>query len=125
MGKKIIITEKQEQILLEHLIMEKTYPVDANKVLLVKDYLDKHFKRGNLAQFGANGMPEGTPVVGILSGGEVVKNLTAQQLFDILEDEFKGMFSDKIQRSKFLAQVIKDWYAGRISKEGLLSATHC
>ena len=125
MGKKIIITEQQEQTLLEHLIMEKTYPIDPNKVLLVKSYLDKNFKKGKLAQFGDDGMPEGLSVAGMMSGGNVVKNLTARQLFDVLENEFRGMFSDKIQRSKFLAQVIKDWYAGRISKEGLLSTTHC
>lgn len=125
MGKKIIITEQQEQTLLEHLIMEKTYPIDPNKVLLVKAYLDKNFKKGKLAQFGDDGLPEGLSVAGMMSGGNVVKNLTARQLFDVLENEFRGMFSDKIQRSKFLAQVIKDWYAGRISKEGLLSTTHC
>lgn len=125
MGKKIIITEQQEQALLEHFIMERTYPIDPNKVLLVKAYLDKNFKKGKLAQFGDDGMPEGLSVAGMMSGGNVVKNLTARQLFDVLENEFRGMFSDKIQRSKFLAQVIKDWYAGRISKEGLLSTTHC
>jgi hypothetical protein len=125
MGKKIIITETQEQKLLEYLILETTYPIEPNKVLLVKDYLDKNFKKGNLAEFGANGLPVNTPVVGILNNGQVVKNLTAKQLFDILEDEFRGMFSDKIQRSKFLAQVIKDWYGNKISKEGLLSKTHC
>lgn len=125
MGKKIIITETQEQKLLEYLILERTYPIEPNKVLLVKDYLDKNFKKGNLAEFGANGLPVNTPVVGLLNNGQVVKNLTAKQLFDVLEDEFRGMFSDKIQRSKFLAQVIKDWYANKISKEGLLSTTHC
>ena len=124
MDKKIIITEEQEQKLLEYLITERNYPIEPNKVLLVKKYLDKNFKRGNIAQFGDNGMPTNTPVVGILNQGKVVKNLTALQLFDLLEDEFRGMFSDKIQRSKFLAQVIKDWYAGKISKEGLLSKTH-
>lgn len=124
MGKKIILTEAQEQKLLEYLILENTYPIDPNKVLLVKRYLDKNFKKGNLAEFGANGLPVNTPVVGLLNNGQVVKNLTAKQLFDVLEDEFRGMFSDKIQRSKFLAQVIKDWYANRISKEGLLSTTH-
>lgn len=124
MGKKIILTEAQEQKLLEYLILENTYPIDPNKVLLVKKYLDKNFKKGNLAEFGANGLPVNTPVVGLLNNGQVVKNLTAKQLFDVLEDEFRGMFSDKIQRSKFLAQVIKDWYANRISKEGLLSTTH-
>ena len=125
MGKKIIITETQEQKLLEYLILEKNYPIEPSKVLLVKDYLDKNFKKGNLAEFGANGLPVNIPVVGLLNNGQVVKNLTAKQLFDVLEDEFRGMFSDKIQRSKFLAQVIKDWYANKISKEGLLSTTHC
>lgn len=125
MGKKIIITEKQEQQLLEHLIVEQEFPIEPQKVLLVKAYLDKHFKRGKLSEFGSNGLPVNTPVVGLLNNGEVVKNLTARQLFDVLEDEFRGMFSNKIQRSKFLAKVIQDWYANKISKEGLLSSTHC
>ena len=125
MRKKIIITEKQEQKLLEHLITERSYPIEPNKVLIVKKYLDNNFKRGKIAQFGENGLPTNTPVVGMLSNGEVVKNLTASQLFDVLEDEFRGLFNDKIQRSKFLVQVIKDWYTNKISKEGLLSKTHC
>lgn len=125
MSKKIKITESQEQQLLEFLILEQRYPIDTNKVLLVKNYLDKNFKRGNINEFGSNGLPINTPVVGLLSNGEVVKNLNAHQLFDILEDEFRGLFSDKIQRSKFLVQVIKDWYAKKISKEGLLSTSYC
>lgn len=125
MSKKIYITESQEQQLLEFMIMEQTFPIDPNKVLVVKNYLDKNFKKGELSQFGDNGMPVNTPVVGMLNNGEVVKNLTAKQLFDVLEDEFRGMFDNKIQRSKFLAQVIKDWYANKISKEGLLSKTNC
>lgn len=124
MGKKIIITEKQEQQLLEHLIVEQEFPIEPNKVLLVKAYLDKNFKKGNLEEF-KNGTPGVTPVVGRLLNGKVVQNLNARQLFDVLEDEFRGMFSNKIQRSKFLAQVIKDWYANEITKEGLLSVTHC
>ena len=126
MSKKIKITESQEQQLLEYLVLEHRYPIEPNKVLLVKDYLDKHFTRGNISQFGENGMPNNTPVVGMLGmNNEVVKNLTAHQLFDVLENEFRGMFDDKIQRSKFLIQVIKDWYYKRISKEGLLSVTYC
>lgn len=125
MGKKIIITEKQEQQLLEHLIVEQEFPIEPQKVLLVKSFLDKNFKRGNLSEFGDNGLPTNNPVVGLLHNGEVVKNLTARQLFDVLEEEFKGMFSNKIQRSKFLAKVIQDWYANKISKEGLLTSTHC
>lgn len=123
--KKIILTEKQEQQLMEFLILEKTYPINPNKVLIVKKYLDKNFKKGTLSEFGTNGLPINTPVVGVLSNSKVVKNLTAEQLFDILEDEFRGMFSDKIERSKFLTQVIKDWYYNKITKDGLLSKTCC
>ena len=128
MSKKIVITENQEQILLEQLIMEQTFPVNPNKVLLVKKFLDKNFKRGKINEFGNNGLPVNVPVVGMLNnpeGTEVVKNLTAKQLFDILEDEFRGMFSNKIERSKFLAKVIQDWYYNKISKEGLLYSTQC
>lgn len=125
MNKKIIITEEQEQKLLEHLITEQQFPIDPKKVLIVKKYLDKNFKRGNISEFGNNGLPVNNPVVGLLNNGEVVKNLNARQLFDLLEDEFRNMFSNKIQRSKFLARVIQDWYANNISKEGLLSTTNC
>jgi hypothetical protein len=125
MVKKIKITEKQEQQLLEHLLFEQQFPIDPQKVLIVKKYLDNNFKRGNIAEFGNNGLPVNNPVVGLLNNGEVVKNLTARQLFDVLEDEFRGMFSNKLQRSKFLAKVIQDWYANKITKDGLLSVTHC
>lgn len=125
MVKKIKITEKQEQQLLEHLLFEQQFPIDPQKVLIVKKYLDNNFKRGNIAEFGNNGLPVNNPVVGLLNNGEVVKNLTARQLFDVLEDEFRGMFSNKLQRSKFLAKIIQDWYANKITKDGLLSVTHC
>ena len=125
MVKKIKITEKQEQQLLEHLLFEQQFPIDPQKVLIVKKYLDNNFKRGNIAEFGNNGLPVNNPVVGLLNNGEVVKNLTARQLFDVLEDELRGMFSNKLQRSKFLAKVIQDWYANKITKDGLLSVTHC
>lgn len=125
MVRKIKITEKQEQALLEHFIIENRFPIEPQKVLIVKNFLDKNFKRGNITEIGDNGLPINKPIVGMQNNGEIVKNLTAQQLFDILEDEFRGMFSNKIQRAKFIAQVIKDWYKNKISKEGLLSTTYC
>lgn len=121
--KKIIITEQQEEKLLEYFILEKRYPVEPSKVLIVKEYLDKNFKKGKLAEF-KNGKPTNTPVVGRLHNGEVVKNLNSRQLLDELYDEFIGMFSDRIQCLKFLSKVIKDWYNNGISKEGLLSNTY-
>jgi hypothetical protein len=125
MSKKIILTESQEKQLIKYIIMEKTYPINPDKVLQVKEYLDKKFKRGNLEEFVSNGLPSNTPVVGMLLNNKVVKNLTASQLLDILEDEFRGMFNDKVQTRHFLKQVMVDWYYKRISKEGLLSTTNC
>ena len=80
MSKKIIITESQEQKLLQYFICEQTFPIEPKKVLIVKKYLDSHFKKGKLSEFGENGLPLNTPVVGLLNNGEVVKNLTASQL---------------------------------------------
>ena len=126
MRKKIYITEKQEQMLMEHLIMERRFSINPTQVLLVKEFLDKNFQPCKLNEFGANGAPVATPIVQMKGpDGSPVKGLTARQLYDYLEPQFANMFSDKIQMSKFLVQVIKVWYYGRISKEGLLSTTHC
>ena len=126
MGKKIYITEKQEQMLMEHLVMERRFSINPTQVLLVKEFLDKNFQPCKLNEFGDNGAPVATPIVQMKGpDGSPVKGLTARQLYDYLEPQFANMFSDKIQMSKFLVQVIKDWYYGRISKEGLLSTTHC
>ena len=123
--KKIIINESQEQMLLEHLICEKRYPIEPEKVLHVKNFLDKNFERGNLGKFGDNGFPLNEPIVGMKFNGKVVKNVTGEQLLDILNDEYRALYNDKIRNEKFLATVMRDWYYKKISKEGLLSVTHC
>lgn len=126
MGKKIYITEEQEQMLVGHLVMETRFPINPTQVLIVKEFLDKNFQPCKLNEFGANGVPIATPIVQIKGpDGQPVKGLTARQLYDYLEPQFANMFSDKIHMSKFLVQVIKDWYYNRITKEGLLSVTHC
>lgn len=124
MSKKIILTEAQEKEFIRFMITEKTYPVEPTKVLRVKEFLDKNFKRGSLTGLGNNGFPKNTPVVGMISNKEVVKNLTAEQLLYLLEDEFRGMFDDKEKLKRFLKQVMKHWYYKNISKEGLLTITN-
>lgn len=124
MSKIVKITESQEQILLETLIMERTYPVSPEKVLLVKKYLDDNYERISKGQFNNDGNYISVPFVKLKAVPDENNVIDAKGLFYRLEREFKGMFSDKIQRSKFLVQIIKDWYAGKISKEGLLSTTH-
>ena len=53
---RLIINEKQEQLIIGMLLNEeKTFPVEPEKVLVVKKYLDKNFIRGNFSQINANG----------------------------------------------------------------------
>jgi hypothetical protein len=44
-----------------------------------------------------------------------------EELLRHLDDRFEHMISDKVDRRKFLIQVIKDWYNGDIDKNGMLS----
>lgn len=125
MSKKIILTESQEHLLVEHLICEKRYPVETDKVLHVKNFLDKNFERGKISKIGENGFPLDEPIVGVKYNNKVVQNKTGNQLLDILKDEYRGLYEDKIRLEKFLARVMIDWYYKRITKEGLLSVTHC
>ena len=121
--KRIIITEEQEKILVSTLLYENTsYPVEPDKVLLVSNFLDKHFKRANMSSMNDNGEPTNTPIVGMMdNNGNVIKNMTDKQLFDYMQEKFKNIYVNNIQRNKFLAQVIKDWYNKKISREGMLS----
>ena len=125
MNKKIIITETQEKILLESMICEKTYPINNDKVLQVKEFLDSFFKRGKITEFGEDGLPVDKPVAGLVYNKKIIKNYTAQQLLDLLEYKFDVMFSDKTERRKLLSKIIVDWYNKQISNDGLLSVTHC
>lgn len=124
MGKKIFLTEKQEQQLLEYLIIEQRFTINPDDVLMVKEFLDANFKKGKLEEF-KDGVPGCTPIVGRLLNGKVVQNLNARQLLDVLEDKYRNLYSNNVQRSKFLSKVLQDWYKGEISKEGLLSTTYC
>lgn len=121
--KKILLNEKQEKIIISNIINEnKYYTVDTNKVLVIKKFLDKNFKRASMSSFNNDGEVKDTPIVGLLdNNGNVIKNMTDRQLFDFIQDKFANIYGNNIQRDKFIAQVIKDWYYKRISNEGLLS----
>jgi hypothetical protein len=115
--KNIFITDAQAQM-----IKESIYSVDTEKVLLIKRYLDKGFKRGNMDGLGSDGYPSTTPIVLMVNRiGEPVKKMTAQQLFYLLQDRFNKIYSDKKKRDGFLKMVMTDWYNKKITKEGLLS----
>lgn len=123
MGKKIIITEEQEKIIMANMLYENSlYSVEPDKVLLIKKYLDKNFKRGTINDVDSNGNPSIMPIVAMIgTNGDVIKNMSMEQLYDLLIDQFKDIYSNKIKQSKFIAQIIKDWYSKKITNDGLLS----
>ena len=99
--------------------------VEPQKVLIVKQYLDDNFVRGNIPYIGDDGYPKTKLIVGLKgTDGKVAKNMDAQHLFYLLQDKFKGIYGDKEKRDKFLKQVMKDWYHEKITREGLLSVNN-
>ena len=128
---KIILTEEQVHALSNIIpsnqddrLPEKSGPyiVNPEKVLLVKKYLDSTFKKGTIENIGPDGFPAKVRIVGMLSsGGDVLMNLGEMQLEDLLIEKFKNMFIDKVERQKFLHQVMEDWLNDKIGMFGNLS----
>lgn len=119
--KTIIISEEKMKVL-EQAVIAETYGGMGELVGKVKDYLDKHFARAKSTVMGNDGRPNTDEVVAWLDDyKQVVKTLTDVQLFDVIQDEFKGIMTNKEERDKFLKQVIKDWYSHKITKNNSLS----
>lgn len=121
MGKRIIITESQYERLIQE-GGEKKYAVEPNKVKIVVKFLDDNFLKAGIPTLGEDGYPKTVPIV-VLKGtdGQPVKKMTDAQLYELLKDKFGKIYSDANKVNKFLKQIIKDWYYGKISKEGLLT----
>lgn len=121
MGKKIIISENIENLFIQLTLNEAFYP-EANKVLIIKNYLDKNFIKSTIDDIDNNGYPIKTRVVSMKnSNGDALNTMTTFQLFYLIQDKFKNIYHNKEQRDKLIKQVIKDWCDGKISREGMLS----
>ena len=119
--KNIFLTEGQYKYIKESK-KNPRWNVDPQKVLVIKRYLDKGFKRGKMSGLGEDGYPKDIKIVAMLStDGSPLKNLTATQLFYLLQDRFSKMFTDKKQRDEFLWDTMNDWYNKTISPLGMLS----
>lgn len=123
--KKLIITEDQEKKLIGVLktpnSVEK-FTVNPDKVMIVKKFLDKNFKRGQLSKVGDNGLPEMLNIVAMIdANGDVLKNMYKHQVKELLIDHFSNMFLNHDEREKFMKQVLEDWYNNKIGTFGTLS----
>lgn len=119
--RQILINEGDETKIISELISEAFYP-NVDKVLFIKDYIDKNFKKQSLDDIDTNGYPCSTPSVVMMSkSGQPMKTMEMKEFLLFLDDKFHSMISDESDRKKFLKQVITDWYNNKISKNGLLS----
>ena len=104
-----------------HLHESSNY-VDTNKVLLLTNYLDNNFVRAKVPIMGTDGYPSTKEIVGMKgTDGQIIRNMSAKQLFYLLQDKFKGIYDDKKKRDALIKQTMIDWYNRKVSKDGLLS----
>ncbi len=135
MAKKIIVTEQQltkifEEIAGSEIIKDKEtvpvrYPIDPNKVLLVKQCLDTYFKPAVFNGAGSDGLPGQQQIICMFAdNGEKISDMYFEDVEDRLIEKYKNMFLNPDERQKFIKQVIRDWYDGKISPYGLLSVNY-
>ena len=123
-SKTLIITKETEQKLIADILAEAFYPT-SDKVLAIKEYLDKNFAKQKLDSLDANGYPTKENTVVLLSKEkQPLKTLNMKELLRLLDDKFHNMVSDNLDRKKFLKQVIRDWYQNKIKNNGILSVNH-
>lgn len=120
MSKKIIIDENTEQEIIGGILAEALCP-SAEKVLLIKDFIDKNFAKVEIDDIDTNGYPTKDKMVNMLSNGQPLKTMTLGEFLLMLDDKFHSMISNDEDRKKFLKQIIKDWYTGKLAKNGILS----
>jgi hypothetical protein len=129
--KKVIITEEQMKALSNAIRSNKPselpdkagpYVINPEQVLLVKKYLDTNFKKGTIENVGPDGFPSKARIAGMLSSnGDILQNLSEMQIEDLLIEKFKNMFINHDERSKFMHQVLNDWFNDKIGMFGNLS----
>ena len=117
---RIKINENIEQTIINDLLTESFNP-SAEKVVLIKDFLDKNFVKSSIDDIDSDGFPIKSNVFNMVSNGKTVKVMQPDELLLLLDDKFSKMIEDKDDRIKFLKQVLTDWFDGKISKNGLLS----
>ena len=107
MRKNILINEETEREIVGGILTESFSP-SAEKVLLVKDYIDKNFAKVEIDDIDENGYPTKDKMVNMLSGGQPLKTMTLGDFLLMLDDKFHSIITDDNDRKKFIKQIIND-----------------
>lgn len=130
---RIIITEEQEKALAAYIKSNsdrlpvdrkanKPYSISPEKVLIVKNFLDRGFTPHDYEKIGDDGYPVKIKIVSMnAENGTPLKYMYKEQLKDLLIDRFQKMFSDTVERDIFMGRILDEWLNGTISPLGLLT----
>ena len=93
-----------------------------NLVLNIKKYFDDNFVTQYVDDIDANGYPTQMCTIVMLSPSKnPLRTMNVREFASLADDKFHDVIKDNVERSLFLNQVIKDWIAGSISPDGILS----
>lgn len=110
MSRTVIITEAQRNELISRFILEDT-TMRIEKALAVKKFLDDNFKRADISEIDDSGYANAKPIVVYLDQyKQPIKNLTDEDLLDMLLDKFKNIMPDEKEKRQFLLDVMRAWY---------------
>lgn len=127
-SKKLVISEEQEKILIKILKEEnkkKQYPIDPNKVLILKKKLDAKFIPLDY-EVQKGGDVQCLRIAGRLTPKtkQVIEQLYEEDLVDWAVDCCKNMFTDEDECEKFAKLVVNRWLNNKISVHGMLDVNH-
>ena len=116
---KIILSEEKLSAL-KNIILKEGAGRSEDKVSIVKSYLDNNFIR-TYTTIMKNGEIAKKEVVGWLGPDKkVVKLLSDEELFYLLQEKFKNIIADRKERDDFLKDMLKSWYYNKISKNNVI-----
>ena len=126
MAKKIIMTEDQYHSLIMEEIgntVELKYPVDCDKVLIIKNFLDKNFHKDMADTYTPEGIVVMQPVIYVMdSMGNNIEQIDNEDLTDRVMGMYNNMYLDKNRGERFIKKVVADWLEDKIGQYGTLSS---
>ena len=96
----------------------------SDKVIMIKNFLDSNFMRATFTKSGDDGLKKNVGVFVQLDSNRLPTDtqLTAETVFDIVQNKFNNILTDKNERDRFIIRVMKDWYSNsKDLKNGTLS----
>jgi hypothetical protein len=119
--KTIYLTEEQYKEIYETALREALI-VNIDLVKSIVKYLNKHFKPIKYDDINPDGEVVQPYAIQMLSmDGEPLQTISVDRLLTKIDNVFCHKIKDDNDRHRFYKQIVDDWLAGNISKEGVLS----